>query len=108
MAKLSIARIEYLIENIQAFNPLTRIYATEGYGYESITPARETVINILNNYKFFRKFGHASAKINIQQSNGDNAIIVIKIFCQSPDKTMWTKRIICLETTAAHCHKLGI
>ena len=107
MAKLSVARINYIKANINAFEPLSYIKEKKGDAPEVKTPGRVTVFNIIDNYAFFRKFGHASAKINIQQSNGDN-IIVIEIFSQSPDKTTWTDRTIYLKTTAAHCHKLAI
>ena len=80
MAKLSVARINYIKANINAFEPLSYIKEKKGDAPEVKTPDRETVFNILNTYSFIRKLGRASAKINIQQSNGDNAIIVFDIF----------------------------
>ena len=107
MAKLSVARINYIIANINDFEPLTYIIATTGGAPEVKTPSREIVCNIIDGCVFFRKFGHENAKINTQH-NGDNSIIVIEIFSQSPDKTAWVSRVIYLATTANHCYNLGI
>ena len=107
MAKLSIARIKYLTENIQAFNPLTHIKETEGYAPESKTPSRETVLNIINGGEFFRKIGHESAKISAEYTS-NNDIVVIEILAQSPDKKLWARHTITMETGGTHCYKLGI
>ena len=107
MAKLSVARINYIIANINDFDPLTYINAKKGDAPEVKMPLRETVCNIIGACTFFRKLGHESAKINAQH-NGDNSIIVIEIFSQSPDKTLWINRTIYLKTTSSHCYNLGI
>ena len=107
MAKLSVARINYIIANINEFAPLTYIKTTTGDAPEVKTPEREIVCNIINACGFFRDFGHASAKINALH-NGDNTIVTIEIFAQSPDKNHWSNRTIYLKTAAIHCDKLGI
>ena len=107
MAKLSVARINYIKANINNFEPLTYINASSGNVPEVKTPEREIVVNIIGTCSFFRNFGHESAKINAQH-NGDNSIVAIEIFSQSPDKTLWASRTIYLKTTAAHCYNLGV
>ena len=107
MAKLSVARINYIIANINDFDTLTYIKTTTGASPEVKTPSRETVCNIIVSCIIFRNFGHESAKINAQH-NGDNSIIVIEIFSQSPDKSIWINRTIYLKTTLTHCFNLGI
>ena len=107
MAKLSVARINYIIANINSFDPLTYITTTKGDAPEVKTPSRETVCNIIDSCSFFRNFGHESAKINAQH-NGDNSIVVIEIFSQSPDKILWSNRTIYLKTISDHCYNLGI
>ena len=104
MAKLSAAKINYIIANINDFEPLTYIKTDVT---EVKTPSRETVVNIICGCSFFRKFGKVVAKINAQH-NGDNSIIMIEIYSQSPDKKRWSNRIICLKTTNPHCYNLGI
>lgn len=107
MAKLSVARINYIIANINDFGPLTYITTTMDYAPEVKTPSREIVCNIIDACTFFRKFGHVSAKINALH-NSDHSIVVIEIFSQSPDKTSCSSRTIHLKTTATHCYNLGI
>ena len=107
MAKLSVARINYIKANINSFDPLTYITTAINDAPEVKTPSREIVCNIINSCGFFRKFGHETAKINAQH-NGDNSIVVIEIFSQSPDKTLWACRTIYLKTTVNHCFNLGI
>ena len=107
MAKLSVARINYIIANINDFDPLTYITTATGDAPEVKTPSREMVCNIIGACTFFHNFGHESAKINAQH-NGDNSIVVIEIFSQSPDKSLWVSRTIYLKTTANHCFNLGI
>ena len=107
MAKLSVARINYIKANINDFEPLMYINTTKGDAPEVKIPSREIVCNIIDACAFFRKFGHESAKINAQH-NGDNSIVVIEIFSQSPDKTLWGNRTIYLKTNATHCFNLGI
>ena len=107
MAKLSVARINYIIANINDFEPLTYIIAATGGAPEVKTPSREIVCNIIDGCVFFRKFGHETAKINAMR-NGDNTIVTIEIFSQSPDKTVWVSRVIYLKTTANNCFNLGI
>lgn len=107
MAKLSVARINYIKANINSFEPLTYINTTKGDAPEVITLTREMVCNIIDGCVFFRKFAHESAKINAK-INGDNTVVIIEIFSQSPDKTMWANRTIYLKTTANHCFNLGI
>ena len=107
MSKLSVARINYIQKHINDFDPLTYITTTKGDAPEVKTPSREMVCNIIGACSFFRNFGHESAKINAQH-NGDNSIVTIEIFSQSPDKTLWANRTIYLKTTSAHCYNLGI
>ena len=107
MAKLSVARINYIQKHINDFEPLTYIKTATGDVPEVITPTREKVCNIIDGCVFFRKFGHETAKINAQH-NGDNSIIMIEIYSQSPDKKRWSNRIIYLKTTNPHCYNLGI
>ena len=107
MAKLSVARINYIIANINDFDTLTYITTTKGDAPEVKTPSREIVCNIIDSCSFFRKFGHESAKINALH-NGDYTLVTIEIFSQSPDKTLWASRTIYLKTTANHCYNLGI
>ena len=107
MAKLSVARINYIQKHINGFEPLTYIKTTKGDAPEVITPTREKVCNIIDGCVFFRKFGHETAKINAMH-NGDNTIVTIEIFSQSPDKTLWANRTIYLKTTSTHCYNLGI
>ena len=107
MSKLSVARINYIQKHINDFDPLTYITTTKGDAPEVKTPERKMVCNIIDSCSFFRKFGHESAKINAQH-NGDNSIVVIEIFSQSPDKTLWASRTIYLKTTSSHCYNLGI
>lgn len=107
MAKLSNAKIKYIIANINVFEPLTYIKTTKGDAPEVKTPSREIVCNIIDACKFFRNFGHESAKINAMH-NGDNTIVTIEIFSQSPDKSSWGNRTIYLKTTANNCQNLGI
>ena len=92
MAKLSNAKIKYIIANINVFEPLTYIKTTKGDAPEVKTPSREIVCNIIDACKFFRNFGHESAKINAMH-NGDNTIVTIEIFSQSPDKSTWGKQV---------------
>ena len=107
MAKLSVARINYIQKHINGFDPLTYINTTKGDAPEVISLTREMVFNIIDACTFFRKFGHESATINAPH-NGDNTIVTIEIFSQSPDKTLWANRTIYLKTTANHCFNLGI
>ena len=107
MAKLSAAKINYIIANINDFEPLTYIKTATGDVTEVKTPSRETVVNIIDGCVFFRNFGRESAKINAMH-NGDNTIVTIEIFSQSPDKTLWSNRTIYLKTTSTHCYNLGI
>ena len=107
MAKLSNAKIKYIIDNINDFEPLTYITTAKGDAPEVKTPSREMVCNIISACSFFRKFGHESAKINAMH-NGDNTVVTIEIFSQSPDKSSWASRVIYLKTKANHCYNLGI
>lgn len=103
MAKLSVARINYIIANINDFEPLTYINMKKGDAPEVITPTREMVCNILGACTFFRKIGHESAMLNV-----DNTVVTIEIFSQSQDKTIWSNHTIYLKTTANTCFNLGI